>query len=161
MAGALQAAPKEIQTFIHQARGRLWGVCAALPPGFLLWRCIGISLHGVLWQVLHEESVELFVLKVQTLKQAKLARLAALKFQQRLDCSSGENKTEVGASLLRRAVEAGLARLQKLQQQISKPPALLACSASFIFASQCLVTSTHLLELSPFVESKTRRLYNS
>lgn len=98
--------------------------------------------------MLHQESVELFSLKVQTLKQTKLARLA-----ESLGRDTEGPLPVVGARLLREAVNAALNRIEKMKKQMVKLPSL-ACSASFVFSSDCVVTPTHLLELSPFIESK-------
>ncbi|OEH76111.1 hypothetical protein cyc_07003 [Cyclospora cayetanensis] len=44
-----------------------------VPRGFMLWRCMGISGRGILWQLLHKESVDLALMKYHALSAAALA----------------------------------------------------------------------------------------
>ncbi|KAL8455821.1 hypothetical protein Emag_000395 [Eimeria magna] len=68
------------EQFYAQSLG--FGVClllesADIPSGFSLWRCMGLSGHGVLWQLLHEETVDLSLIKLQSLSLTAVAAIAA------------------------------------------------------------------------------------
>lgn len=120
-----------------------------IPSGFSLWRCLGLSGHGVLWQLLHDESVDLSLIKFHSLCPSAVAALGATSSKQQQQQQKGqelqgqERQMDEGLSLLRGRVDAALQHLQQLGVAARRP---------VVFATHAEVKGMHLIEVSPFLE---------
>lgn len=123
-----------------------------VPPGFMLWRCIGLSGRAVLWQLLHKESLDLFVVKYHFLSPSTVANLAAQALQQRqrlrlqLQEQQQQHQEQQGLLLLQQRVASAL---QHLQQFAAEPQ-----QRTVIFATHAEMKGFHLLEVVPYLECR-------